>query len=87
MKIVSINTRLIIIIIIMNFVSINTSRIVVMGLLISVTDGNFFLLSDIMDLCHQSSAMCIIILGGEDTHPWSATKVRNPIPATIPVDQ
>ena len=24
---------------------------------------------------------------GEDTHPWSATKVGNPIPATIPVDQ
>ena len=38
-----------------------------------------------MDLRHQSSAMCIIMLGGEDTHPWSATKVRNPIPATIPV--
>ena len=29
--------------------------------------------------------MCIIMLGGEDTHPWSATKKRNPIPATIPV--
>ena len=28
-----------------------------------------------MDLRHQSSAMCIIMLGGEDTHPWSATKV------------
>ena len=40
-----------------------------------------------MDLRHQSSAMCIIMLGGEDTHPWSATKVGNPIPATIPVDQ
>ena len=26
-------------------------------------------LSDIMDLRHQSSAMCIIMLGGEDTHP------------------
>ena len=38
-----------------------------------------------MDLRHQSSAMCIIMLGGEDTHPWSATKVGNPIPATIPV--
>ena len=25
--------------------------------------------------------------GGEDTHPWSATKVGNPIPATITVDQ
>ena len=40
-----------------------------------------------MDLRHQSSAMCIIMLGGEDTHPWSATKRGNPIPATIPVDQ
>ena len=40
-----------------------------------------------MDLRHQSSAMCIIMLGGEDTHPWSATEVGNPIPATIPVDQ
>ena len=40
-----------------------------------------------MDLRHQSSAMCIIMLGGEDTHPWSATKVGNPIPATIPVDE
>ena len=38
-----------------------------------------------MDLRHQSSVMCIIMLGGEDTHPWSATKVGNPIPATIPV--
>ena len=36
-----------------------------------------------MDLRHQSSAM----LRGEDTHPWSATKVGDPIPATIPVDQ
>ena len=46
----------------------------------------FFLpLSDIMDLRHQSSAMCIIMLGGEDTHPWSTTKVGKPIPATIPV--
>ena len=46
----------------------------------------FFLpLSDIMDLRHQSSAMCIIMLGGEDTHPWSATNVGNPILATIPV--
>ena len=36
---------------------------------------NFFSsLSDIMDLRHQSSAMCIIMLGGEDTHPWSATR-------------
>ena len=47
----------------------------------------FFLFYDIMDLRHQSSAMCIIMLGGEDTHPWSATQVGNPIPATIPVDQ
>ena len=44
-----------------------------------------FPLSD-MDLRHQSSSMCIIMLGGEDTHPWSATKVGNPIPATIPVE-
>ena len=50
--------------------------------------GFFFLpLSDIMDLRHQSSAMCIIMLGGEDTNPWSATNVGNPILATIPVDQ
>ena len=40
-----------------------------------------------MDLRHQSSAMRIIMLGGEDTQPWCATKVGNPIPATIPVDQ
>ena len=40
-----------------------------------------------MDLRHQSSAMCIFMLGGEDTHPWSATKVGNLKPATIPVDQ
>ena len=38
-----------------------------------------------MDLRHQLSAMCIIMLGGEDTHPWSATNVGNPILATIPV--
>ena len=38
-----------------------------------------------MDLRHQSSAMCIIMLGGEDTHPWSATNVGNPILVTIPV--
>ena len=43
----------------------------------------FFPLSDLMDLRHQSSAMRIIMLGGEDTHPWSATKVGNPIPATM----
>ena len=46
-----------------------------------------FALSHIMDLRHQSSAMCIIMLGGEDTHPWSATNVGNPIRATFPVDQ
>ena len=34
-----------------------------------------------------SSVMCIIMLEGEDTHPWSATKVGDPIPANIPVDQ
>ena len=38
-----------------------------------------------MDLRHQSSAMCIIIMGGEDTYPLFATSVENPIPATIPV--
>ena len=43
--------------------------------------------SEIMDLRHQSSAMCIIILGGEDIHPWSATKVGNPLPDTITVDR
>ena len=32
-------------------------------------------LLEIMDLRHQSSAKCIIMLGGEGTHPWSATKV------------
>ena len=48
---------------------------------------HIFYLSDIIDLRHQSSAMSIIMLGGEDTHPWSATKVGNPVPATIPVDQ
>ena len=40
-----------------------------------------------MDLRDQSKAMCIIKFVGEDTHPWSVTKVGNPIPATIPVDQ
>ena len=30
---------------------------------------SFFPLSDIMDLRLQLSAMCIIMLGGEDTHP------------------
>ena len=44
-------------------------------------------LSDIMDLRHQSCAMCIIMLGGEDTHPWSTTNVGNAILATIPVEQ
>ena len=48
---------------------------------------DFFSLSDVMDLRHQSSAMCIIMFGGEDTHPWSATKVGDPISATIPVDR
>ena len=45
------------------------------------------IMEDVMNLRHQSSAMCIIMLGGEDTHPWSATNVGNPILATIPVDQ
>ena len=36
-----------------------------------------------MDLRHQSNAMCIIMLGGDGTHPWFATKVGNPIPATV----
>ena len=44
-----------------------------------------FSLSDIMDLHHQSSAMCVIMLVGVDTYPWSATKGGNPIPATIPI--
>ena len=47
----------------------------------------YFPLSDTMDLRHQSSAMRIIMLGEEDTHPWSATEAGNLIPATIPVDQ
>ena len=47
----------------------------------------FSFLSDIIDFRHQSSAMCIIMLGGEDTHPWSATKVGDHILASIPVDQ
>ena len=52
---------------------------------LNVIGYHFFLsLSDIMGLRHQSSAMWITMLGGEDTHP-SATKVGNPIPATIPV--
>ena len=37
-----------------------------------------------MDL-HQPSAMCVIMLGGGDTHPWNATEGGNPIPANIPV--
>ena len=49
-------------------------------------DNFFSIQSDIMDLRHQSSAMCIIMLGGEDTHPWSATNIGNLIIATIPVD-
>ena len=40
-----------------------------------------------MDLRQQSSNMFIIMFGGNDTLPWSATEVGNPIPATIPVDQ
>ena len=36
-----------------------------------------------MDFRYQSSVMCIIMLGGRDTHPWSATKVGNPISANI----
>ena len=31
-------------------------------------------LTEIMNLRHQSSIMCVIILAGEDTHPWSAPK-------------
>ena len=38
-----------------------------------------------MDLRNQSSAMCIVMMGEEDTLPWSATKEENLIPATIPV--
>ena len=56
-------------------------------LLVEILRLFFFPLSDIMDLRHQSSAMCIIMLGGEDTHPWSAKNVGNPILATIPADQ
>ena len=29
-----------------------------------------------MDLRQQSSAMCVIMLGGEDTHTWSATEMQ-----------
>ena len=43
--------------------------------------------ADTMDLCHQSSAMCFIMLVGEDTHPWSATRGGNSIPATIIFDR
>ena len=40
-----------------------------------------------MDLRHQSSAMCVIMLGGEKTHPWSAAgEEGSSIPATISVD-
>ena len=35
---------------------------------------------------HQSNDMCIIVFGREDTHPWSATKVGSPTPATTAVD-
>ena len=38
-----------------------------------------------MDLRHQSSAISIIMLEGEDTHPLSATKVAKNLPATFPV--
>ena len=44
-----------------------------------------FPLSDVMDLRHQSSAISIIMLEGEDTHPLSATKVAKNLPATFPV--
>ena len=38
-----------------------------------------------MDLCHQSSAMRIIMLRGEDKHPWPATKEsREPITSHYP---
>ena len=40
-----------------------------------------------MDLRHQSSVMCVIMLGGEDTHPWSAAKGGDSIPAPISVDR
>ena len=36
-----------------------------------------------MDLRYQLSAMYVIMLEGEVTHPWSATKGGNTIPATI----
>ena len=38
-----------------------------------------------MDFRHHSRAMRVIMLWGEDTHPWSATKEGNPIQVTIPV--
>ena len=45
--------------------------------------ANFFPLSDIMDLRHQSCAMCIIMLGGEDTpvvcNGWAEIGRRNGI--------
>ena len=31
-------------------------------------------LSDIMGVRHQAKAKSVIILGTQDTHPWSATK-------------
>ena len=41
-----------------------------------------------MNLRHQSSAMCVIMLRGEDAHSWSAmAKGVNSIPATFSVDQ
>ena len=36
-----------------------------------------------MDLRHQSSAICVIMLGEEDTHTWSATKGGKHIPVTL----
>ena len=51
-----------------------------------ILQTSFFPLSDTMDLRHHSSAIGIIMLGKEDTHPWSATTVGIPILATIPVD-
>ena len=66
----------------------HASFVLVYNLGIQVTWLNFSSshLATIDDLRHQSSAMCVIMLGREDTHPWYATKGGNPtIPATIPV--
>ena len=74
-----------------NFMSLIVLRAVMLSLYIGASRPHrlikIFPLSDIMDLRHQSNAMCIIMLGGEDTHPWSATNIGNPILAPIPVDQ